>query len=129
MRYTFYGKIENGKLVLDNQYMFREFISKQKDQKVELVIRSPQEDSTANQYRYLYGSVYSTFAESFGWTVEEVDYYMKERFMREHLIFLPRGLTLSKSSFDKHWLAKYIECCIRYCAEQGVVVPPPRKGD
>lgn len=123
---TLYGKIVKGLLKLDHRAMMTEYISQQKDQDVEIEIRSPKKDPSLVQWAYLYASVYHEVADHFGWTLDEVDMWMKKKFMKENLIELPDGLILTKGTFDRVWLAKYVDSCIRYAAFEGVNVPPPR---
>jgi len=35
-------------------------------------------------------------------------------------------MMLTKTVFDRVWLVTYVDACIRYCAEDNVVVPPPK---
>ncbi len=123
---TLYGKIKNGILNLDHRAMMTEYISQQKDQDVEIEIRSPKKDPSLVQWAYLYASVYHEVANHFGWTLDEVDMWMKKKFMKENLIVLPDGLMLTKTAFDRVWLAKYVDFCIRTAAFEGIAVPPPR---
>ncbi len=123
---TLYGKIKDGILKLDHRAMMTEYISQQKDQEVEIEIRSPKKDPSLVQWAYLYASVYYEVANHFGWTLDEVDMWMKKKFMKENLIVLPDGLILTKGTFDKVWLAKYVDFCIRTAAFEGITVPPPR---
>ena len=123
---TLYGKIKNGILNLDHRAMMTEYISQQKDQDVEIEIRSPKKDPSLVQWAYLYASVYHEVANHFGWTLDEVDMWMKKKFMKENLIVLPDGLILTKTAFDRVWLAKYVDFCIRAAAFEGITVPPPR---
>ena len=123
---TLYGKIVNGTLNLDHRAMMTEYMSQQKDQDVEIEIRSPKKDPSLRQWAYLYASVYLEFAHYFGWSIDDVDKYMKKKFMKEEKIELPDGLMLTKTAFDRVWLAKYVDFCIRLAALEGVTVPPPR---
>lgn len=125
---VFYGKVVNGKLTLDHKAMMIEYVSLQKDCLVEMELRNQSKDPSVVQWAYLYGSVYNEFADHYGWTIEDVDSWMKKKFMKENGIILPDGLMLTKTVFDRVWLAKYVDSCIRYAANEGVVVPPPRTG-
>ncbi len=121
-----YGKIVDGKIVLDHRAMLDEFISIQKDQDIAIEVSSPKKDPSLEQWAYLYGSVYKEFANHFGWTLDAVDVWMKKKFMKENGIMLPDGMILTKTVFDRVWLAKYVDACIRYAALEGITVPPPR---
>lgn len=124
---TLYGKIVKGILKLDHRAMMTEYISQQKDQDIEIELRSPKKDPSLRQWAYLYASVYLEFAHHFGWTIEAVDLWMKQKFMKENGIILPDGLILTKTGFDRVWLAKYVDSCIRYAAFEGISVPPPKQ--
>ncbi len=123
---TLYGKIVKGILKLDHRAMMTEYISQQKDQDIEIELRSPKKDPSLRQWAYLYASVYLHFAHHFGWTIDDVDVHMKKKFMKENHIELPDGLILTKTAFDRVWLAKYVDFCIRLAAFEGITVPPPK---
>ena len=123
---TFYGKIIDGKLMLDHRVMMIEYCKLQTDRDVELVLKDQSKDPSVAQWAYLYGSVYNEFADHFGWTSDAVDIYFKKQFMKENGIILPDGLMLTKTVFDRVWLAKYVDSCIRYAAQRGVTVAPPK---
>ena len=123
---TVYGKIDKGKIKIDHRAMMEEFISTQKDQDIVIEIKSPGKDPSLEQWGYLYGSVYEEFANAFGWTIDEVETWMKKKFMKENGIVLPDGMMLTKTVFDRVWLAKFVDACIRYAALEGVIVAPPR---
>lgn len=123
---TFYGKIADGKMVLDDRNLMVEYIKTCKDMDIELTIGPQSADPSVRQWGYLYSSVYKEFALCFGWTISDVDEEFKKRFMKENLIVLPEGMTLTKTVFDKVWLAKFVDSCIRYCADEGVTVAPPK---
>ncbi|KKK96308.1 hypothetical protein LCGC14_2664080 [marine sediment metagenome] len=122
---TFYGKIKGGVLLLDHKATFQECVSTIKDCDVEIIIGKAQENTTHLQWKYLYGCVYTPFGEHFGWTIDEVDVWVKRKFMKDNGIELPKGLTLTKTVFDREWLAKFIDSAIMYCAEEGLSVLPP----
>jgi hypothetical protein len=123
---TFYGKIKDGKLELDDRNLMNEFIKRSKDKDIELTIAPASKDPSVRQWGYLYSSVYREFALFSGYTIDEVDKVFKQRFMVDNKIVLPEGMMLTKTVFDRVWLAKYVDACIRYCAEDNVAVPPPK---
>ncbi|KKM17793.1 hypothetical protein LCGC14_1672260, partial [marine sediment metagenome] len=106
MKYNFYGTIKNGKLVFDHARMVKETIACCRDMRVEVTIKKESYDVTLDQWSYLYGCVYTPFSEHFGWTIDEVDVWVKKKFMKDNGIELPKGLTLTKTVFDREWLAK-----------------------
>lgn len=125
----FYGRIGKGKLVLDHLAVFREYTSTFKEgERMEFEVRKESHDPSNAQWAYLYANVYNEVADHFGITSDEVDLWMKKKFMKEFHIVLPDGLMLTKTVFDRVWLAKYVDCCIRYAALEGITVAPPRIG-
>jgi len=126
----FYGEIKNGKVCLDDAQTYSCWLqSKYKEgQRVEITVTRESQDQTHEQYKYLYSCVYPPFAEEFGWSITNVDDWMKKSFMDEYGIVLPKGIVLSKAAnFNREWLAKYIDFCLLKCAEMGVVCCPPSK--
>jgi hypothetical protein len=123
---VFYGSIKAGLLELDHKAMFREYTATLSDMEVEIVIRAKSKDPSVEQWGYLYANVYEEFANHFGWTIDDTDTHMKKRFMKAQKMILPDGLIITKSLLDRAWLAKYVDFCIRLCADEGIVVPPPR---
>jgi hypothetical protein len=124
---TFYGKIRDGTLVLDNRNLMNEYIKRSKDKDIELTIAPASADPTKVQWGYLYASVYREFALFSGYTIDEVDGVFKKRFMEDNGIVLMDGMELTKTVFDKVCLAQYVDSCIRYCAEDNVAVAPPKQ--
>lgn len=124
---TFYGKIVDGKMVLDNRNLMNEYINRSKDMDIEVTIAPASKDPSLRQWGYLYASVYREYSLFSGYTSDEVDAVFKQRFMQENGIVLPDGMTLTKTTFDRVWLAKYVDACIRYCAEDNVIVAPPKQ--
>ena len=127
MKYTYYGKIEDGKLVFDYPHMMKDSIVMCPDMRVKVTLEKEGTDPSLEQWKYLYAVVYKIFGDNYGWTIDAVDVYMKQKFMAENLIVLPKGLILTKSSFQREGLVKYMDSCIRFAAEEGVSVPPPNK--
>ena len=127
MKTTFYGIIKDGKLIFDHARMVKETIACCPDMRVQITLEKEGTDPSLEQWKYLYAVVYKIFGDTYGWNIDAVDVYMKQKFMAENLITLPKGMILTKSSFQREGLANYMDSCIRYCAEEGVVVPPPNK--
>lgn len=128
MNYRFYGEIKDGKLILDDSKLFKEAISCVRDMRVDLILKKSGKDVNLEAWGYLFGSVYKLFANHFGWSVDEVDKFFKKKFMLEKGIRFPKGIILTKQCFEREGLALYVDSCIRYCADEGVVVPPANKG-
>lgn len=124
---VFYGSIKNGKMELDHKTMFREYTSTLPDgMEVEIEIKAKSKDPSVEQWGYLYANVYEEFANHYGWSIDDTDKWMKQKFMKANGMIMPDGIIITKAMFDRAWLAKYVDFCIRTCAEEGIVVPPPR---
>ena len=124
---VFYGSIKAGRLALDHKAMFREYTATLPEgMEVEIVIRAKSKDPSVEQWGYLYANVYDEWANHFGCSIDDTDTTMKKKFMKAQHMILPDGLIITKSLLDRAWLAKYVDFCIRLCAEEGIVVPPPR---
>lgn len=116
----------NGKPVMNNKQAFYDYCSQKYKEGTELEIRIAKwsEKQTHDQYEYLYSCIYEPFRQANeGWTLEDVDEFMKEKFIKAYGIVLPKGMTLSKAAnFNKEWISKYIDACIKVCIESGVEV-------
>lgn len=126
----FHGKIVDGSVKLDEKETYRRWVqSKFKEsQRVEITVSRESQDQTHDQYKYLYAAVYEPFSQEYGWSMSEVDEWMKKSFMEEYGIVFPKGIVFSKAAnFNREWLAKYIDFCVIKCAEYGVAALPGRE--
>jgi len=124
----FFGKIKDGWVSLDNKETYTRWLRSKfkEEQRVELTVAKESQDQTHEQYKYLYSCVYPPFAEEYGWSISEVDEWMKKSFMEEYGIILPKGMMLSKAAnFNRLWLSRYIDFSVQKCAEMGIAVLPP----
>jgi len=125
-----FGKFEKNYIHLDDNDTYLKWLrSKFKEgQRIELTVTKESQDQTHEQYKYLYSCIYPPFSEEYGWSISDVDEWMKKSFMEEYEIVLPKGMMLSKAAnFNREWLAKYLDYCIRKCAEMGIAVCPPNR--
>lgn len=128
MNRRFYGTVKEGKITFPTQTrgLLDEYTStKFKEGDVAVVIvGKPEEDVTLEQYRYLYACVYEPLAEHLGNTVEEIDEILKYKYLCRF-----KGTThefvQGKSELTREEMAKYIDFCIKFAAEQGVIAVNP----
>jgi len=111
----FYGVIKNGWVNLDDKQTYTNWLrSKFKEgQRIEVTVARESQDQTHEQYKYLYSCVYPPFAEEFGWSISEVDEWMKKSFMENYGIILPKGMILSKAFVFKNVLKWGLQYCLQ----------------
>src|SRR3989304_872155 len=122
----FYGIVKGGKIVLDTPQLFSTWIKTLEGKRIEVEIQKEQDDITTQQYRYLYGCVYTPIAEETGYTVDEVDGVSKRLFLTQNK-GTPKEYVKEKHRLSRSELAYYIDQCIMKAAEIGVVCLPPNK--
>ena len=76
-----HGKIEKGKLTLEDKQGLGDYVSTLQDGDYQLIVRpKPEQDETStHQYRYLFGVVYKYGGDYLGYTKEELHELMKKR--------------------------------------------------
>lgn len=120
----FYGKIKDGKVVFSPQTrgLMDEYTScKFKDEEsVVVTISKPDKNTTVEQYRYLYACVYEPLADQLGYTVDEIDEMLKYKFLVKFK-GTPHEFLIGKSELSREEMAKYIDHCIQFAAEAGVI--------
>ncbi len=124
----FYGVVKEGKVHLDSKTVWDAWLKTQEGNRVQIEVSKEAEHSTDNQFRYLYGCIYTPLAEYTGYTVEEIDGFLKKKHLTVK-VKKKKGKVLEyikdKRNLTKKELAKYIDDCIQTCAECGVTVLPP----
>lgn len=94
--------------------------------RVDVLIRPHREQRTTRQNRYLWGVVYALIAEHCGYEVDELHEALAMKFLRiedDPLTGSPRRKRTPKTNTAE--FAAYLDQCIRFAAELGVVVPDP----
>lgn len=116
---VFRGKVEKGRIVLDNRYKFRTYLDTFEGKRVELVLREKTMMGSAKQHRYYRGVVLKKISDYNGDTVEDLHKSMKQRFG------VVSTTKLTESAFKQ-----YIDQVIRFAAGfLGVVIPDPEHID
>jgi hypothetical protein len=82
MNPVFSGRIEQGKVKLDNHNRYLVQISKLEGQRIELVLRKQRETRSDNQNKYMWGVVYEILSQQLGYETEEIHEIMKYKFLR-----------------------------------------------
>ncbi len=127
----FSGKIEGGKLKLDNPHGYLCFLSKLEGARVDVAVARHKEDKTAQQMGYLFGVCFKLISEHTGYTIREVEGLMKDEFLPfKTIVFRQRNRYISPSLADikRPDLSRFIDDCIMLAASHwGIVIPPPNE--
>jgi len=121
------GQIENGKLKLVNQELFRRYLHSLIGE-VELIVRKWKKRRTNNQNSYYWGVVIPILCESLGYSDEEMHEALKWKFLRnkerEKLPTVKSTASLSTIEFKN-----YIEEIVRWASQDGIIIPDPNQVD
>lgn len=121
----FYGRIENGRPVLELPDEFQRLKESLNGEQIEITLRKRRKDRTSPQNRFYHGVVVKYLSEFTGHTAEEIHESLKHRFLIERGDeALPR--VRSTSSLDTQEFARYIDDCIQLAAEFGCIIPDPQ---
>jgi hypothetical protein len=124
------GKVEGGKILLEDREAFRALIKRFEGLPIQLTLDRFRSPRTSQQNRYYWGVVVAILAQECGYESEEMHEALKARFLRrrqeEEVGGLPR--IGSTASLDTAAFAEYCDQCIRLAAEMNIVIPPPDEG-
>jgi len=112
----FYGKVEKGKLVLDNPEKFIVYLSGLEGKRIEATVKRESNTRTGQSNRYLWGVVYAIISEHTGYDPEQVHDAMKEKFASKRL---DNGLMITErtSKMDTVRFSRYVDDIKRWSAE------------
>jgi hypothetical protein len=120
----FTGKVEKGKLILQEQDRFDAYLASLGAQNVDVVVRTWRKPRSNNQNRFLWGVIYQLISEHTGYTREEAHDSMRLLFLKDETRAIP---TLkSTTSLTTIEMNEYWEKIQQFAAEKlGVVIPDP----
>ena len=121
----FYGTIKNRKIIFPPQTrgLIDEYTATFKEnESIVVLIGKPEQDITHEQYKYLYACVYEPLAAQLGYTIDEIDEALKYKFIARFK-GTSHEFVRGKSELTREEMAKYIDHCIQFAAEQGVICP------
>jgi hypothetical protein len=128
-RLVHYGRIENGKLILNNQRWFRGMMQLYEDCRVSILVERQKNSPSAQQWGYLWGIVYDEASRVTGHTPDELHRIMKSLHLKDKSLW--RGMeivtTASASELSSNELAEFITNVILTLNEMGIEIPPPDK--
>ena len=115
----FRGKVENGRIKLDNKDRFRPYLASFEGKRVELVLRERTVERLERQNAYYHGVVVKMISDKTGHDPEETHQNLKEHF---------KIATTTKMKIAE--FQEYIERCRRFAAEfLELNIPDPNQVD
>jgi hypothetical protein len=130
MNPVFSGKIEKGKVLLDNPNRYLVQLSKLEGQRVEVVLRKQRAARSNNQNSYMWGVVYEIISEHLGYSTEEIHEIMKYKFLRATMGGGGKVYELVKSTakLNTAEMETYLENIRRFAAtELNCFIPLPNE--
>lgn len=118
----FFGKIQAGKLLMNNIKSFNDFLASQKEQVVEIRIRQWRSKRSLNQNN-LYWMWLQIIAKELGYDTEELHNSFRALFLTDRSKKIP--LVRSTAVLNKIEFSQYLEKIEREANELGIVLPRP----
>jgi hypothetical protein len=126
MNPVFSGKIEKGKVLLDNPNRYLVHLSRLEGKRIELVLRKERETRSNNQNSYMWGVVYEILSQHLGYTPEEIHEVMKFKFLRSFKNELEYVKSTTKLNTTE--METYLENIRRFAAtELNCIIPNPNE--
>lgn len=126
MRLKFTGRIENGDLFLDDQYLYDKHKLSLNGKKVQATLEKYKTQRSIRQNKFYWGVVIPIIGE---WTGEldhdDIHFGLKDRFLNKRNIKglnMPSTKKLTTTEFEI-----YLERIKMWLAEEGIVVPEPNQ--
>ena len=116
----FTGKVVSGKVILDEQEEYENYLVSLDEKRIELVIKKEEIARTNQQSKYLFGVVYQLISEHTGYSKEDVHELMKSIFLKDHKTVNNKRYTVIRSTHDLNTveMTEYIENCKRFAATE-----------
>lgn len=119
---------DDGRLRLDLPEVFKQDIRRFAGKPVEVTVKEKRNRRSDRANRYYFGVVVKLMAEHCGYEVDEMHEALAFRFLRledDPITGSPRRQRTPKTNTKE--FADYVESCIRFGAELGVVIPGPNE--
>lgn len=121
MNPIFKGRVEKGKIILENQNRYLVQISKLEGKQVELILRKQKKQRSIAENSYYWGVVIEILKDHCGYDAEEMHEALKFKFLRkgkEGLETVVSTTKLSTAAFEDYletiriWASKELNCFI-----------------
>jgi hypothetical protein len=133
MRERFGGKVDAGKLVLDEPARWRGLVARHTGHRVWLTLERERKGRSVKANAYYWGVVLRTIAHWCGHTDDELHDYFKDKFLPKRELLLPTGEEMPVSGSTRilstDEFSEYVSKVKLWAAEQGVHVPEPDEVD
>ncbi len=120
----FSGRVQDGKIHLADPIAWRALLHRMEGKEIDLRLTKHRRVRSLSQNAFYHGVVVSMLAEHCGYENSEMHDALKMRFLRSHEDG-PIPSVRSTADLDTAEFAKYLDSCIRLCAELGICVPDP----
>ena len=124
----FYGVCQAGKLELPRGGRFERYL-RSLEGPVEIIIRRAREQRSLDANAYYWKVIVPALSSHCGYRkheAKEVHEALKKRFLRE---YPERAAALTTKTLDAVEFGEYLDSCIQFAVENGVVIPPPGELD
>ena len=118
------GKVLRGKIALNDQDRFDNFLKSLEGQIVQVIVRKPKTKRTNQQNKWYWSCVVGIPAEHYGYLPEEMHEAYKFLFLRKHEEGKPETVKSTTELSTKEF-AEYCEQCRIWAAQQGFNIPSP----
>jgi len=126
----FYGKVENGKLKLQDREQFTSYVSTLKGD-VMITIDKRYKQRSDKENRYYWGVVLPLLCEYMGYTDEEMHEAIKWKFLRKETLLQPKYEELptvrSTTTLTTIEFEELMEKIKIWAAEFGILIPDPNQ--
>lgn len=120
----FIGKVEQGKLILQEQDKFNAYLVSLGKQDITMVVRTWRKPRSIQQNKWYWLCVVGIPAEHYGYLPEEMHDAYKMMFLRCHEEGKPETIK-STTQLSTIEFKKFTEKCQQWAAEQGIIIPDP----
>jgi hypothetical protein len=119
---------DQGKLSLYHPDIFKREVKRLAGKRVDVTVKQHRETRSSQANRYYFGVVIKLIAEHCGYEPDEMHEVLAFRFLRiedDPITGSPRRKRTPKTNTKE--FADYVDQCIRFGAELGVVIPLPHE--
>lgn len=130
------GKVENGKLLLNDISLYNKNLNRFEGMEVELTIQEKFEDATNDQHAYYRGAILPTALQHpdfAGWTKKSLHKFLTGMFLGEIVQRKVNGkgyeipVVESTANISKRRMAEFIEEVLQFLSQMDIYIEDPEK--
>jgi len=126
MDFAFRGKVNNGKVVLDDPKGFRKHLINLEGKIIQVIARK-YKTSRTNPQNKLYWFYLNFIGQELGYETEELHATFKAMFLKDRSTKIP--IVRSTTSLTTTGFTNYIDEIVRKAAEMDIILPDPKDVD